>query len=359
MNQHTKDVYLIPSVIAVVAGLLLIPVAAWFTNVPMRTVVTFAGIKNLWFAPLPAWVGFMFFAAALFAVYLYRRSRTELREEEQCTARLRQEAGIVQDQIKLIQRDHEAELAALKSKEPKLHGIWIPTQAYWAHGAHGTQAATQVVGWIDISSSNTKENIFLLAGYINGRRAQIFGDLTVKPGVVNKSQVFLFFWPPLETKEGEPFETTIVVEDQFNRKYELPKQEFHSTPGQKPVPAFRVEPKLHLAWRFVGWCWTDVDEVMITGDGTFVLDNVKGEVMFTGVKVEGAEVTDVFDGFTLKPGEPYFTGISVKFKGLKPKDDVPLKATLTFIDLRGNEYPVDEHEFKLLEHPERFGGIPF
>ena len=192
MNQHTKDVYVIPSVITVVGGLLLIPVAAWFTNVPMRTVVTFAGIKNLWFAPVSAWVAFMFFVAAVFVVYLYRRSRTELRDEEQRTARLREEVGIVQDQIKLIRRDHEAELAALKSKEPKLHGIWIPTQAYWAYGAHGTQAATQVVGWIDMSSSNTKENIFLLAGYINGRRAQIFGDLTVRPGVVNKSQVFLF-----------------------------------------------------------------------------------------------------------------------------------------------------------------------
>ena len=81
--------------------------------------------------------------------------------------------------------------------------------------------------------------------------------------------------------------------------------------------------------------------------------------MITGVKVEGAVVSAVFDGFTLEPSEPLFRGISVKFKGPQPKDEEPLKVKLIFVDLRGNAYPVPEHEFKLLEHPERFGGIPF
>ncbi len=359
VNQKFVNEWVKPGVLGTIIMLAGIPITAWALNQPMRSVLTFAGLKNLWFAPVSAWTVLFAILAVGFVAFLYRNALARAEEEKAHVALLRDDAGIFQDQIKRIRRDHQTELAALKSKEPKLHGVWIPTQTYWALGGHGNQPATQVVGWMDLTSSNTKENIILLAGYINGRRAQIFSNLTIKPGFVNKSQVFLFFWPPLEVKNGEPLETTIVVEDQFNRKYELPHQAFHSTAGQQQFPVPTDEPKLHLAWRFVGWCWTDVDEVMITGDGTLVLDNVKEDIMFTGVKVEGAEVSDVFDGFTLKPSEPYFTGISVKFKGMKPKDDVPLKAKLTFVDLRGNKYPVDEYEFRLLEHPENFGGIPF
>jgi hypothetical protein len=42
----------------------------------------------------------------------------------------------------------------------------------------------QIGGWIDLTSSNTDEVIYLLAAYVDGRRSDIFMDVAVKPNIV-------------------------------------------------------------------------------------------------------------------------------------------------------------------------------
>lgn len=198
----------------------------------------------------------------------------------------------------------------------------------------------QIGGWIDLTSSNTEEMIYLLAAYINGQRSDTFLDVEVKPNVVNHKMVMLYMVPPLEIDATKPFTATVVVEDQYNRKYELPNHTFRATPGGQMPVSTKAAPQLHIAWRFSGWCWVmhDGERVLrISGDATFVLDNVREPVIFTSVRVERGEYVGTFDNFELKPSEPHFRGLNVDFTGQSPKGRENITAKLTFVDLRGNE----------------------
>jgi hypothetical protein len=115
-------------------------------------------------------------------------------------------------------------------------------------GRQGEAPAMQIGGWIDLTTSNTKEVVFLLAAYIGEHRSQIFVEVEVKPNVVNRCMVMLFIVPPLETDATKPFDATIVVEDQYNRKFSLPLHRFRATPGQTQLPTSvpgKPAPKLH------------------------------------------------------------------------------------------------------------------
>lgn len=125
---------------------------------------------------------------------------------------------------------------------------------------------------------------------------------------------------------------------------------------ERPEPA----PQLHLAWRSSGWCWVmhyGERVLRISGDGTFVLDNVREPVLFTGVRVEGGEYVGTFDNFELKPKEPQVRGLNVDFKGRSPQGRENISVRLVFVDLRGNEYSTPEVTFKPIAEPERFGGL--
>jgi hypothetical protein len=210
-----------------------------------------------------------------------------------------------------------AEIEKLKAKEPKLHGVWNQSQAFWHMGRQGETPAMQIGGWIDLTSSNTNEVIVLLAAYIGGHRSQIFFGVEVKPNVVNRCQVMLFMVPPLETDETKPYDATIVVEDQYNRKFSLPLQQFRATPGQTPVPTSapgKPAPKLHVSWRGgSGWCWAQHEGervLRISGDAPILLEDTQEKVIITGVLIEGAEFVGVFDNFELIPGEATFRGMN-------------------------------------------------
>jgi hypothetical protein len=115
-------------------------------------------------------------------------------------------------------------------------------------GRHGDDPSMQIGGWIDLTTSNTKDTLYLLAGYIDGHRSQIFVDVKVKPNAVNRCMVMLFITPPLENDPKKAFEGTIAVEDQFNRRYELPHQSFRATPTHIPFPTpAKTVPELHIA----------------------------------------------------------------------------------------------------------------
>jgi hypothetical protein len=47
VKQRTRDVIVIPFVIGVLS--------AWYTNQPVRTIVTWAGVKDILFAQVSAW----------------------------------------------------------------------------------------------------------------------------------------------------------------------------------------------------------------------------------------------------------------------------------------------------------------
>jgi hypothetical protein len=223
----------------------------------------------------------------------------------------------------------------------------------------------QIGGWIDLTSSNTEDVLFLLAAYIGEHRSQIFLDVEVKPNIVNRCMVMLFMVPPLETDATKSYDATIVVEDQYNRKFALPPQQFWATPGQTPFPipvSAKPGPKLHISWRGAGWCWVQHEDervFRISGDGLIMLENIQEKVIVTGVLIEGADFVGVFDNFELSPGEPIYRGMNLDFKGINPGDKELAAAKLTFVDLRGNKYPTNETTFKPLSSPKQCGGLPW
>ena len=253
----------------------------------------------------------------------------------------------------------EERVGEFESKAPRLHGVWNNTQTFWAMGQHGEEPMTQIGGWINITSSNTQDNIFLLAAYIEVRRSELFMDVHIKPNVLNEVQVFLYFWPPLATETGKDFEAIIVVEDQFNRKYELPAQTFRSVAAT--VQISKRAPQLHASWLATsGWGWvgsTLVDEgfrtFMIRGEATFLFEHASESIHVVGVGIEGAKSMGDFTNFDLTPGETIKRQLRLYFQGKVPSNNDYYEVALIFRDIKGNKYATAPHRFIPLPIPER------
>lgn len=367
MSKWLRDVVLIPLVIALVTGFAFMVWGAWYSGVKWHSPLSTAWLKAILNAPYPLWVTMvaMMFAVGFGWVVVVLRGAWK-KANEQIKKFAQREVELLHEVAMSDVHREEADrlrtrVKELERPEPKLHGVWNNSQTFWHLGRKGEEPMMQIGGWIDLTSSNTKDMIYLLAAYINEQRSDISMDVAVKPNTVNHDMVMLYMVPPLETDASKPFTATVVVEDQYNRKYELPIHTFRATTGQAqmPVPT-KLAPQLHAAWRSSGWCWVmhDGERVLrISGDGAFVLDNVREPVIFTGVRVERGEYVGTFDNFELKPSEPHFRGLHVDFKGQSPEDRENITAKLTFVDLRGNEYPTPEVTFKPLAEPERFGGL--
>jgi hypothetical protein len=376
VKQHTKDAYVIPAIIGVVLLFAGLPLSAWYTRQPVRAIVTWVGIKDVLFAKVSAWTDSVLLLTLTAAGYLlYRTHERYKRTEEQYKEVQRESSARYATNLTLVkhmqekEREHEAELKAIenkepKTKEPKLHSVWNNSQTFWHLGRRGQEPIMQIGGWIDLTSSNTEEVIYLLAAYIDGHRSDMSIDMAVKPNTVNREQVMLYMIPPLETDPTKPFTATVVVEDQYNRKYELPVQTFRATPGQPPPPPPKVEkpsPVLHASWLGdSAWGWasshSEQDPIyMIRGDVTLLMDGIVEPVIITGVEIEGSEPIGNFDNFQLTPNQPETRRVQVYFRGKAPKGIDDYAVQLVFKDIRGSRYPTVEHRFKPLSIPERVG----
>ena len=347
MNPKTKELWVIPTIIALATGIPLAFFSLWIAGSPINPSFSLRWMKMALYASLPVWFTLVVLALATIITGLFFRQRARTSDER-------------------AQRVHAAaEVEKLKANEPRLHGVWNQSQAFWHMGRQGEAPAMQIGGWIDLTSSNTEEVMFLLAAYIGEHRSQIFPDVEVRPSVVNRCMVMLFMVPPLETDVTKLYEATIVVEDQYNRRFTLPLQRFRPTPRQTPFPTSvpgKPAAKLHVSWRVAGWCWAQHEGervLRISGDTPILLENVDEKVLITGVHIESAEFVGVFDNFELTPGEQTFRGMNLDFKGLNPENKDPVTVKLIFVDLRGNKYPTNEATFKPLASPTQHGGLPW
>jgi hypothetical protein len=254
VNQHTKDVYVVPFIIAVAVGLLLIPVGAWVTNQPMRAIITKEGIKSVFFASVPGWGALLLLICILVLAYIvYRLTVGILALKEEVGERSKDNSSLL-EQMKRKGEEHLAEIAALKKPQPKLHAVWNSAQVFWHMGRRGTDSMMQIGGWADLSLSDASEKVFLLNVYVEGVQSGIPIEIELVPEVLLNTQVIAYLVPPLEQDETKPFTATIVVEDHKNRKYELPRQTFRPTPSNRsfPIPVVaKLAPNLHIAWRGV------------------------------------------------------------------------------------------------------------
>ena len=263
MNPKTKELWVIPTIIALATG---IPVGAgfmflglWLGGTPIHASFSLGWIKVALSASLPVWVTLAVLAVAAVMTGLFFRQRARTAEERTQWVSAIDSLEYAENRMAKLNEEHAAEIEKLQAKEPRLHGVWNQSQAFWHMGRHGEAPMMQIGGWIDLTSSNTKDVLFLLAAYIGEHRSQIFMEVEVKPNVVNRCMVMLFMVPPLETDATKPYDAMIIVEDQLNRRFSLPIQRFRTTPGQTPFPTSvsgPSAPKLHVGWRGVsGWCW--------------------------------------------------------------------------------------------------------
>lgn len=362
MNDKTKDRWLYPLLTGAIAGLATgIPLmiwGAWYSGVKWHSPFSSYWFRLVFTAPVPIWFAFPLAVLAVFSswkAYRFRARNSYLEASAKEEGHWQTVAGVL-----TTQRDRlEEKMAEIQSKEPRLHGVWNQAQTFWHMGRHGEEPSMQIGGWIDLTSSNTEDNLFLLAAYIHGRRANIFMDVTVKPNVVNHQMVMLFLHPPLTTETDRAFEATIVVEDQFNRKYELPKQSFRATPN--PLPNPKPGTVLHASWLTTSdWGWVGsnfVDEgfgtYIIRGEVTFLLEQAPGPVHIVGVDIEGAKSLGDFENFDLTPGHTVKRTMKMYFQGKAPESNDYYEPLLVFRDIKGNKYPTKAHKFIPLPIPER------
>jgi len=215
----------------------------------------------------------------------------------------------------------------------------------------------QIGGWINLTSTNTTANIFILNAYINGQRSDMFIPVEVKPNVVNEEMLMLFMLPPLTKDLNEPFRATVVLEDQYNRKFEMPEHTFRATNRTAALPntptAPNLGPKLHASWLGSsdwGWASTNfTDEGMrvylIRGEVTLLLANATEPVHIVGAEIEGAKSMGDFETFDLHPDHPRKHEMKLYFRGPAPKGIDNYAPQITFVDIKGNRYPTEPHTF--------------
>jgi hypothetical protein len=366
VNQRTKELWVIPTIIALATGM---PIGAgfmflglWLVGTPIHPSFSLGWLKLALSASLPVWVTLTVLLMAVIFAGLFFRQRARTAEETDHKNSAIQAVARLDHQIGELNQEHAAEIEKLNAKKPRLHSVWNNSQTFWHLGRKGQEPMMQIGGWIDLTSSNTAEVIYLLAAYIDGQRSDIFMDVAVKPNMLNREQLMLYMVPPLEADPTKPFTATVVVEDQYNREYELPVHTFRATPGQPPPPPPKVEkpsPVLHASWRAdSAWGWAsshpEQDPIyMVRGDVTMLMDSIVEPVIITGVEIEGAESVGNFDNFQLTPNQPETRGMRLYFRGKAPKGIDAYTVQLIFKDLRGNRYPTVEHRFKPLPIPER------
>jgi membrane protein implicated in regulation of membrane protease activity len=371
MNQKTKELWIVPTIIALATG---IPLGAgfmffglWLGGTPIHPSFSLDWLKLALLAPLPVWVTLAVLFVTVIVTGLLFRQRARTADEVKQRSSANQAVSRLENQIAKLNQEHASEMEALNAKSAKLHGVWNNSQTYWHLGRKGQEPMMQIGGWIDLTSFNTEDVTYLLAAYISGKRSDMFMDVAVKPNMVNCEQVMLHMVPPLETDDSKPFTATIVVEDQYNRKYELPVHTFRATPtppaASPPPPqnAKKPSPILHASWRGDSvWGWAtplflreEDPTYIVRGDVTLLMDNIADSVIITGVEIEDAECVGKFDNFQLDPNQPVTRGMRLFFRGEVPEGTDDYTVKLLFKDLKGNRYPTVEHRFKPLPIDER------
>jgi hypothetical protein len=227
MDQKTKELWVIPTIVALVTG---IPIAAvfmfltaWATGVPIHNPLTLSWVKPALFAQLPVWATLIVVAVAAVIAGMYFRQRARTADEKGQKAALRLEREFAEDQ-----------LAKLQADAPKLHVAWNTAQTFWSLGQVGPDRAMQIGGWAHISSSNTKEPLIITNAFLEGTEGRAMLPVNVPPGRLVYTQ-FMAFCSPVLAKPGQPFKTRLIATDHQNRRYVLEENTFRWIGSQKQI----------------------------------------------------------------------------------------------------------------------------
>jgi hypothetical protein len=234
VKQHTKDVYVIPIVIGVVLLLVGLPLSAWYTKQPVRTIVTWDGVKAILFAQVSAWTDIVLLLALILVGYLLYRvweNAVELRQE---SASHHATNLTLVEHMQQREKEHKAEIRALKDDSPKIHVAWNKAQSIWGLGQVGTEPCIQIGGWAHISVSNSNEDILITDAYVEGTESRGMIPVKLHPKLVRYTQLMTFVAPVI-AKAGQPFKAKLILVDHRNRKYALDEHTFRFIGSQQQI----------------------------------------------------------------------------------------------------------------------------
>lgn len=146
MNQRTKELWLIPTIISLATGIALIFLELWLAGTPVNPSLSFAWIKLALFTSLPMWVTLVVLFLAVFVVGLF---------------------------LSLV---HTAEVEKLKAKErgvekpsPVLHTSWRGDSVWgWATPHPEEDPIYMVRGDVTLVMDNIAEAIIITGAEIEG-----------------------------------------------------------------------------------------------------------------------------------------------------------------------------------------------
>lgn len=226
--------YVIPIVIGVVLLLAGLPLSAWYTNQPVRTIVTWAGIKDILFAKVSAWTDIVLLLALVAVGYLLYRTYERYKEaQRESDARHAANLTLV-EHMQQKEKEHKAALQVIQNDGPTIHVAWNNAQSIWGLGAVGTEPCMQIGGWAHISTSNISEEIQITDAYIEGTESRGMMPIKVHPRFVRYTQLMTFV-APVVAKAGEPFKGKFILVDHKNRKYVLEEHTFRFIGSQQQI----------------------------------------------------------------------------------------------------------------------------
>jgi hypothetical protein len=161
MNPKTKELWVIPIIIALATGVPLgvgfMFLSLWLEGTPVNATFSLEWITEVLSTSLPMWVALAVLAVASVITGLFFRQRAKTGQERAQWVSAIHSLELAEDRIAKLNEEHAAQIEKLKAKDPRLHGVWNQLQAFWHMGRHGEALAMQIGGWIDLTSSNTED----------------------------------------------------------------------------------------------------------------------------------------------------------------------------------------------------------
>jgi hypothetical protein len=211
-----------------------LPLSAWYTKQPVRTIVTWAGIKDVLFAKVFAWTDMvLLLALAAIGYFLYRTYERYKEVQRESDARHATNLTLV-EHMQEKEREHKAALQTIQNNGPKIHVAWNKAQSIWGLGAVGTEPCMQIGGWAHISASDAFEEMLITDAYVEGTESRAMIPVKVHPRFVRYTQLMTFVVPVI-AKAGEPFKAKFVLVDHKNRKYVLEEHTFRFIGSQQQI----------------------------------------------------------------------------------------------------------------------------
>jgi len=219
MHEDLKDRWGIPIAQNIIGGAIvgipLIFLTAWMTGVPIKSVITLAGLKNVLFAPTPAWV--LLISVFGFGVALVKYVRNAGERHRRVLA--------LESAADALEANHAKELQKWKKPPARVEVVWTPGTCWWGKDMVNGEEGIYLRGMVHISTKDVHVDVTLIQAQVNGNAPTEFGPLFIRHGGIEEIELFLDTAPPLG-KETETLAAQITFIDNRNRRYTIPEHTF-------------------------------------------------------------------------------------------------------------------------------------